>query len=314
MQNNIEQIVSLPIVNPETGVKARTKYMGKVDRIEGQKLIDYKGVANPIRFIAQLRIGYQVELYALALKYMGVEIHEVEYRLLSRPAIKLCGKDKKGAKDEGITAEEFYYNRCVEWLLEDSQKIVSHHYMLNQAKMKQAAWYLWESSRRLLENHRNNRWMINTGACFAYERECQFMRLCDTVQNGGDWEWLARDQYRTVDQHPELDGKANENTVTQTSLGDLHRCEMLYYWKHVRSLRLGTGEESEALRIGSAMHAGLEHIDQGVEAAHKAVDAWDDGNPTLGETETNRRAQDMIRAKAMIQAAAIKWPSEVPSD
>jgi len=314
METTTEQVVSLPIINPDTGVVARRKYMGKVDRVEGHKLIDWKGVAKPSRFIAQMRIGYQVELYALGANALGHDIHEVEYRLVSRPSITMCGKDKKESEKTGLPIHEVYEERCFEWLVDDPGKLVAHPYMITEHKLQQARWYLWESSRRLLENRRCKRWIPNTHACFAYERECQFMALCDAVQNGADYNWIIEQEYRVSDPHRELGGKADDKTVTHSSLKNLHFCEMFYYWMYEQSLRKGTGEDSEAMWIGSAMHAGQEHIDKGLDVALAEINAWAEDNPVMGEDQNHKQLQDVARARAMVRASAVKWPVEVSDD
>lgn len=296
-----EQVVSLPILNPETGTKARgLKYAGKIDRIEGEKVIDWKGVASPHRFVQQLRIGYQVELYALGIIKQGYEISEVEYRLVTRPTIRLCGKDKDA---------QAYEDRCVEWLLDSPDKMVKHPYPISKAKLNQAQWYLWESSRRLLENMRCNRWMPNVHACWTWERECPYADLCDAVQNGDDVEWLIDNYYRhSLAVHPELGPTFTNSIVTHSSLTTLHLCEMKYFWQYVRGLKKGLGEDSEALWIGSAMHAGQEKIDEGEGPALEAINAWGMANPTVGPDASKKHEQNIARARAMVRASAQKWP------
>lgn len=309
---NVEQIVSLPIINPDTGVKAHRCFMGKVDLIEGHKIIDYKGVEDPARFVAQLRIGYQIELYNLPLMADGTDIWEAEYRLISRPTITMCGKDRKLAESSRVPVSELYEERCLEWLLDDPGKMTTHNYFINADKLEQARWYLWDSSRRLLDNKRHNRWLPNTHACFAWERECQYLPLCDAVQNGADVDWIIKTSYRIVtNSHPELGERGKLNIVTYSSLRDLHLCEMIYLWKHIRRLRKGTGESSEALWIGSAMHAGMEKIREGESVALEAVNAWADKNPVLGEKEHNLQEQQVARSRAMVRAAMVKWPVEI---
>jgi hypothetical protein len=339
-----ETIVSMPIRNPETHRSSRTfRFMGVADRIEGRKLIDWKGVSDPARFIQQRKIGFQGELYAMALGEATQEIDEIEYRLITRPRIKYkrpCyryavmragrktavkvfdDRDEAEAlaKAQGCTVAEratgnvslgAYEKECIEWLTEKPERVVSFPYHLTPSKVEQARWYLWENSKRLLENRRCKRWLPNVGACFAYERECPYMPLCEAAQNGADWRWAIEDQYRALESsHPELEGKDNgDDVLTHSSLEDLARCEMYYYWRHEMKLRRGVESDSEPLWVGSAMHRGVAaYGDGGLPAATEAIDKWANDNPVLGEDANWKQDEQAAKARAMVQVAAIKWP------
>ena len=83
-----ERVVSMPIVNPQTGGKSKSfRYVGLVDLHVGETIRDYKGVSDIDRFIQQAMIGYQGERYALALMHEGYTIRKVEYCLITRPSI-----------------------------------------------------------------------------------------------------------------------------------------------------------------------------------------------------------------------------------
>ena len=83
-----ERVVSMSIVNPDTGGKSRSfRYVGLVDLQPEAEVADWKGVADPDRFIKASRIGYQAERYALALLHEGKAIRKITYRLLTRPTI-----------------------------------------------------------------------------------------------------------------------------------------------------------------------------------------------------------------------------------
>lgn len=296
-----EQIVSMPIINPCSGGCSRTfRYMGKVDAVEDTCLVDWKGVASTERFICQLRIGLQAERYALALLHGGTAIQEIEYRLITRPSIRYCGKDAD---------RDAYEERCLVWL-DAPGKVMSHVYMITTSKLEQARWSLWDASKRLLENRRNDRWLTNDKACFAYERPCEYLELCDFAQNGADWEWFAEEFFAVLpSSHRELKGvDGNGDVLTHTSIGDLTLCEMLYFWRHERRLRKHKAEDSEALWVGSAIHAGLEEFaGGGQDAAFVAIDEWADANPILGEDMAHQQDQQVARARAMVRAAALKW-------
>ena len=292
---NVESVVSLPVVNPDGGTSRTCIYMGKVDRTEDTKVIDWKGVAECARFIRLARIGFQAELYALAVRHGGQDITEIEYRLIRRPqlryskpsytfavmrigrksALKLCDTRKEAERAatmsdasvevrcKGDANRAAYENRCLNDIIA-KDGLVTHNHILTEAKLEQARWYLWGCSKRILDCRTHNRWMPNPRACYAYERECPFADLCDACQNGADYEWIIGDQFQVRDtSHPELkpyvtfDGKT---ILTFTSCSDLTACEMFYYWKHERRLAKRHDEDSEPLWVGSAVHVGLEAL------------------------------------------------------
>ncbi len=346
---SVESVVSLPVINPDGGTSRTCIYMGVVDRIEGTKVIDWKGVADCARFIRMARIGFQAELYALAVRHGGQDITEIEYRLIRRPqlryskptftfavmragrksALKLCDTRAKAERAatmsdgsvevrcKGDVNRAAYENRCLQDI-HDKQGLVTHNHILTEAKLEQARWYLWGCSKRLLECRSTQRWMPNPRNCYAFERECPYMDLCDAAQNGADYEWIIGDQFTVRDtSHPELgEHDANGKTIlTFTSCSDLTACEMFYYWKHERRLAKRHDEDSEPLWVGSAMHAGLEVLGlwppecslEPIEFAYAAIDAWADANPVIGEDAFWKQEQQIARARAMVRAAKAKW-------
>ena len=57
----VEQVVAMPIVNPETGAASRTfEYAGKIDLSEDGVLVDYKGCADTYRYIRSVRSACRV--------------------------------------------------------------------------------------------------------------------------------------------------------------------------------------------------------------------------------------------------------------
>lgn len=349
----VETVLSMPIKNPETRASSRSfRFMGKTDRREGPKVIDWKGVDNPARFIQQCRIGFQAEAYALAWwEQHGVPIQESEYRLITRPTIKyktpnrswactkLTRKTAVRVFDNQADAEEFaatqgcnieprctgnptrehYEKECIDWLWKGGgQRLVTHNHLLTTAKLEQAKWWLWECSKRILDSRRMKRWIPNVHACHNWNRECPYIELCDAVQNGADWRWIIDERFDIgKSSHPELDGADNgADVLTHSSAKDLASCEMYYYWKHELRLRKKADEHFAARDLGSAMHRGLEAFAEGgIDAAYTAIDTWQDNNPILGEDAAWRQDEQVARARAMVRVAYQKWPqpTETPA-
>lgn len=350
----VERAVSMPVVNPETGRASRSfVFMGVLDLEEGDRIVEYKGTSRPDRFITRLAIGYQAELYALARQHEGSKVLEIEYRIIARPSLRysrpkyryaVTKPDRKTAirvlddpaeaealaKMRGAEVEERvtgdvtrddYEQRCFKWLLGESDHIRSHPYFVNPAKLRQAAWFVWECSKRILDSRLNRRWIPNVGACFAYDRPCMFQPLCEAVLHGTDVDWTCNEQFQQIESsHPELKGAdKNRAVLTHSSLADLTLCEMLYYWQHELRLRKRVDEDSEPLWVGSAMHVGVAtYTTAGEEAALTAIDKWAEANPVLGPDASWRQDEQIARARAMVRAAAAKWsslqPQSVPDD
>jgi hypothetical protein len=95
METLIEQIVEMPVINPDSGSKSRSfVYMGKVDEVTSDRVIDYKNTANIGRFIHTMTISFQAEMYALAVHHQFKRVlTDMEYRLVQRPGLKFTPKD-----------------------------------------------------------------------------------------------------------------------------------------------------------------------------------------------------------------------------
>lgn len=296
MTTATEQLVSLPVINPDTGHKSRTfVYRGKVDRVEGGTLIDWKSCADPNRFIRSKKIGFQPYLYAMAVEAAGTKLDTIEYRLITTPKIKMCSKDTNAAA---------YEDRCVEWLGQDG-KLVTHQLMLNPARMVAAKEYLWEASKRILDSRLNHRWLPNENACHMWERVCEYAPLCEAVAEGADVKWLIDEHYGRSVVHQELGG-GNRDELTYSSLSTLTLCERKYYWQIEQGLRKKL-DYTEALWLGSAMHAGLEaFVEGGRKAAGQAIARWEQQNPAIGD-DVRYNEQQAAKARAMVRAAAERW-------
>lgn len=347
---SVEQVVSMPIINPDTGAPSRTfEYAGKVDLIEDDTVVDWKGTSNTLRFVQVKKIGFQAECYAIACAHAGHPIRTVEYRLLTRPTITykhpkttwavMSPGGKRAVKggifdtqDEakalanlrgaaiqervkGYVDRQAYEDACLDWLAnpEYPHRVLHHTYELTMARLDVAQRWLWNNCKRLLDCRANCRWMPNEKACWAYGRECPYMPLCEAVAEGSDLRWVKEQEYETCDSHPELDGyKGKLAIVTYSALSCLALCEVKYFWKYEECLRKIRDEDAEPLWVGSAMHRGLEVLGGGadLDASLTAIDEWAEANPVLGEDAAWIQDQQVARARAMLRAAALRWGSD----
>ena len=298
-----EQLVMMPIVNPETGGKSRSfQYAGKVDLVQDNVLIDWKTVADTQKYLQAQSIGYQCELYAAALEEQhGIRIKSAQYRLIQRPTIKYCGKDAD---------RQAYEDRCVEWLTEKPHALVTEERMLNPVRMSAARHMLWNASKRILENRRTGVWLQNEAGCHTWGRECPYMSLCLAESRGSDVsDTIAASYCERQHAHSELGDVLGElEALTYSSTKTLGVCERKYYWSKERNLSPGQEETGTALYIGSAVHEGMEALIQSDEkSALERIDQWADENPVIGGDAFQRQEQDIARARAIVRVANMKW-------
>lgn len=307
---HIEKTVSMPIHNPDTGGVSRTfNYMGKIDRIEGRKVVDWKTASDPHQFIKEKKISFQCECYALAAHAAGIELDEMEYRIIRVPSIRFAAEDRKVAAATGLTVAQCYEDRAYLWILNQLDGVVEHTIQITQSRLETAKAWLWENTKRILDNRRASRWLPNCLACHTWSRECEYMPLCEAVASGLDIDWLASEYYQECEAvHPELNGAGKEkDVVTFSSLSCLSLCEQKYCWRYEMGLR-PKRDDSEAIRIGSCSHAALEaYASGGIDAARSAVTSWMELNPALGEDAADKATMQAAKAMAVCRAAAKRW-------
>lgn len=322
METATEQIVSLPVINPESGRASRTfQYRGKVDRIEGGTLIDWKSAGDPQRFIRTQVIGFQPYLYALAAEHAGFTIDTIAYRIVTTPSIRFCSKDRDHEKKH---SPALYEERCIEWLQHDG-KLVDYPLILNPKRMDMARAYLWECGKRILDNRRYERWLPNTNACYAWERCCQYAPLCEALAEGSGVHFLMDQDFEVAQVHQELGG-GNRDELTYSSTSLLTLCEQKYFWRIEQGL-VKKSDYAEPLWLGGAMHCGLEAYAKSTTKllrqevggfvpvpgngaaiidASEAIAKWVAENPAIGD-DAHYVDQQAAKARAMVRVAAEKW-------
>jgi hypothetical protein len=339
----VEQVVSMPIVNPETGAASRTfEFFGKIDLAHRNEIVDWKGTANVARSILACKISFQADCYALALLHRGRHVQQIEYRFITRPgieykrpeyswavvrptakrALKVCDNVEEAnhlAMEKGAVVEErvsgdvdrdAYEARCLEWLQEKPARLTPYSRYVTSSRRTETQQWLWDSTKQILRCRLNDRWMPNPKACWTYGYECPFAPVCEGIFDGIHPSQILYIDYERTDPHPELDGHKPTNgkdVVTHSSLSTLASCEVRYYWEYEGCWRRKQAY-SEPLWTGSAMHAGMEGIaNNGLEAGLAAVDVWAANNLALGPDAVWEQDQQIARARAMCRAAVQKW-------
>jgi hypothetical protein len=291
----------VPIRNPSgQGTSRRFVYRCTIDRYEPSRalLIDWKTTGDVAAYIARKAISVQLDLYALALEQHGHRVDSIEFRLVSRPTIKLKAKQ---------TPLE-YLDECREWLAAPG-KIVEHSLLLSQQRIEGARRMLWEYSQARLAQERSGYHMRNEGNCFQWGRACPYLHACECLSMTGDSEAATikavSDQY-SIGEPETHEGK---EIVRYSSIAAWMSCQQLHRWQYALAMRPIREQESEALDVGNRFHEAIALAARDGEQA--AIDYLFDraSRGCLGNADVERKRQgDAARVAAMILASLDRWP------
>lgn len=258
-----------------------------------------------------------------AVKLFDEEDDAVVFCLEQEAVSSEPGSFRVDTRVKGDADRDAYERRCLEdQLLAEPGKVESHSYFIVPARLAIARRYLWDCCKRILECRRTQCWLPTEQACYMYNRQCPCAKLCQATMNGDKIDYIIDDGYDRFQEgehlHRELEmgRRTSDGTdiLTYTSVSTFRLCEARYYWQYELGLR-PKGEYSEPLWIGSAVHKGLAtSAEEGLEAGLEAIDDWAAANPVIGEDRAWLQDQQIARARAMLRAADIRWPSKAALD
>ena len=186
-------------------VRPRFTVRGKIDAIPGDgRVVDYKTVSNIEEFVESVQMLYQLDLYAAGCKKRGIDIDQIEYRIICRPTIKRYKAGKARKKEE---AGVEYEKRCHEWL--SGEKLATHAVFVNRGRTDRLWDWMQDAFERVCYHRIRDSWPQNVLACKQWNRRCQYKDLCLAQQNGDDVEWLINENYEGKPCHPELDDSSS---------------------------------------------------------------------------------------------------------
>ena len=303
----------MPIGNPATGHKSRLFVLGGfIDALEhikriGKSVIEYKTVGDTGKFIQELSMGFQAEMYVLAIaETTGVTPAEICYRVMQRPGI-IC---TKGKPDNGDW--DHYEKRCKEWCLTYSTKGKAHMMDLpksvNNGRLDTCRQFIWDCCQRIQQNLRQNLWLTSAKSCWKYNKACEFAEVCAAQTEGNDWQSVLDESFHERPISKRLSPLAGGKMIlSHSALEALTICEVLFYFRYIRRLTSAT-EGGEAQRVGSAVHVALAAlVTDGPDAPRLAVAKWAEDNPTLGEDDADKSLTEQHKALGMTAAAAEFW-------
>lgn len=292
-----EHKISFPIRNPETtGASRSFVFAGTVDLFDPATgtVTDWKTIANPRQYITQKTISFQPELYALGLIEEGHSPKAVEYRLITRPTIRL--------KQRQTPFE--YLHECVEWLRQEG-KIVEHSLPLLPERIEAAKHFAWDIASDIVERRRNDRWHANESACWKFGTPCEFLKLCEAVAMGTDVGWLIEDRYEPRQYGKDYESEGGKDFLSYSAASCFTTCARQFFWRFERQLQAKHETAGEALRIGQLFHQGAEiqELDD--------LEKWLQGQEhvgTCGSPERLRKNQEMLaKVHAMLLISRERW-------
>lgn len=325
-----EMLVTLPLPRGYT-------YAGMVDHIEDGVLIDWKTTATPADYATTLPLRLQADCYALAAREAGHVITDVQYRMVARPSLRMKSAPKptiRQKKDEPAEAfaarcDEWratnpaetpaeFEDRCFEWLTTNEGVVAEETIHLNEARL-QAAMRMMNAAAMAADaisaSERDAE--MNPSACSRYGRTCEYVDLCAAKINGGDWRDVATERFGSPDQsakvHPELPDPytTDRRALTYSGMAARADCEQRFSFRYLAGLVRDHDGEPEAIRVGSLFHKGVEVYGRtgDLNSALEAIDSLADEIPAIGDMVA-RHSEMAAKARAMVRAAAIKWPVE----
>lgn len=203
-QRLVEHVVEMPIDNPDTTGTSRTfVFRGKVDGVANGQVLDWKTCSDATATIQQKTLGFQAELYALALMRQGVMVNEAAYRIIEVPTLRFQQGGEPTKKYGG--SRDQYETACYEWLMTDPGHMGDHSIPIDAGRLDGARHWLWTVAKRILDNRQTGRWLRNEHACYNWNRRCEYMPICELEASGNDWSALIGTSFTVEEEkHPEL--------------------------------------------------------------------------------------------------------------
>ncbi|MDA3900027.1 MAG: PD-(D/E)XK nuclease family protein [Spirochaetes bacterium] len=168
-QVKLQQKISMPIIDPETGETIDAEMIGYLDGESKVKAKIYEiKTASQVseNTLQEYEFGGQTQLYSFAKKEEFGMYPEVEYVFVKKPMIRL-------KKSE--TQEEFY-QRMYECGFEQEVQTFTVHY--SEAQILETVDYFFKSIKDLEVAEKNNHFYLNRNECFQYGNKCEYFDMC----------------------------------------------------------------------------------------------------------------------------------------
>ncbi len=172
-----EQEIEVSIRNPSTGrLSQRFSQYGFLDKLalrhDGSIWLHERKTAATIGggYIEKLFSDSQITGYYAALRDMGIDVQGVVYDVALKPKLR----QKK------TETEADFYGRIREWHMQPEAYHMEEMYVSDR-QVQDWREDVWMVTQEILAARRAGMWPRNTGRCFDYYRQCEYLSLC---QNG----------------------------------------------------------------------------------------------------------------------------------
>jgi len=221
---DIEKEFEGEIRNPDAGAQSKTFTMrGKVDgivKLGGDLYVLEHKTASSIdaNYLDKLWTDTQIALYAFYLRQLGIPVIGVVYNCLLKSRLKqrqgeteeeyearkreLAAKNKSGkstAQRQTPETDDEFLARLCDWYSKP-EAFHRERIYIGEDRLAMVQDEVWEVTQQYLDAKRRGKFLPNTSFCFAWQRPCEYLPLC---QNGGNPALLGN-LYDVVPPHEEL--------------------------------------------------------------------------------------------------------------
>lgn len=282
-----EQVVSLPIVNPETGRTSRTftqsgKFDGVVAGYGKRLLLEHKttgdDVADPnSTYWRRLAIDSQVSKYLLQAWQAGTKLDGALYDVIRKPAIRpkrlskadlaeisakgtYCGFEVEHAEYEAVLrgqgdeTSHLYALRVAREAMTEPERYFQRRIIPRlDADVAEYATELWAIADEIRLARLTGRHFRNSAACLEWGRACEYLPICSGYSDPDDGQWQ-----RSASVHEELPGVIDgRDVLTNSRIKCFQTCRRKHFHRYEEGLRRIQEDEAEALYLGTALHVAL---------------------------------------------------------
>jgi len=253
----VESEFHFPLLNTETGAASRSFVeAGKKDGLLRSKktgrffVLENKTTSDPIDagsvWWRALAMNSQPAKYILDLMHKGVDVAGIVYNVIKRPAHRPSEKKEEPLDAFQVRLVEDVMTRPGEFF---DLKEVGRTDLDIVEYMEDA----WAAGQQLLEYRRRGLWPRNPDACLSYGT-CEYFDLCSRRASINGIDFAQGGKVHRELELQEADGK---ELLTNSRSRALRKCARYHKLKYEDGVSK-TGEESEALSFGTAMHRMIE--------------------------------------------------------
>lgn len=282
-----EQVVHLPIVNPETGRASRTftqagKFDGIVRGYGKRLLLEHKSASEDIAdpaatYWRRLAIDSQVSSYMLKSLQAGDKLDGALYDVIRKPSIRpkrlakadlaeistkgtYCGFEVERDEYEDVLRGQgdetpyLYALRVAREALTEPERYYQRRMIPRlDDDVAEYATELWAIADEIRLARLTGRHFRNSSACMEWGRPCEYLGICSGYDqpDSGNWQ-------RVADVHGELPGVMDgRDVLTNSRIKAFQRCRRYHFNRYEEGLRRLQDDEAEALYLGTAIHHAL---------------------------------------------------------